>query len=124
MNALMQAQQAYGATKSATQTGRETEAQLLQGSIAELSKAAAGLPGSFPRLANALHRNRQIWTHLAVSVADQDNALPSDLKARIFYLSEFVASHSAKVLRSKADVAPLIEVNSAIVRGLNVGGAQ
>ena len=122
MNAQLQAQQAYGATKSATRTGRETEAQLLKGVIAELTMAARDRTGGFPRFAAALHRNRQIWTHLAASVADEENTLPADLRARIFFLSEFVALHTARVLRKEAPFEPLIDINAAVIRGLCAGG--
>lgn len=124
MNALLQAQQAYAPTASATRTGRETESQLLQRSIAQLSRAAADLPRSFPQLVSALHQNRRVWTHLASSVADQDNALPADLRARLFFLAEFVEHHTRNVLRRKADVRPLIEINTAIMRGLSKQGAR
>lgn len=124
MNALMQAQQAYAPTKSATRTGRETETQLLQRSIAQLSQAAAELPRSFPQLVAALHQNRRVWTHLAASVADRDNALPPELRARLFYLSEFVDHHSRAVMARKAEVGPLIDINTAVMRGLSQQGAR
>ncbi|KPP89287.1 MAG: flagella biosynthesis regulator FlaF [Rhodobacteraceae bacterium HLUCCA08] len=120
----MQAQQAYAPTKSATRTGRETETELLQRSIAQLSRAAADLPNSFPQLVAALHQNRRVWTHLAASVADRDNALPADLRARLFYLSEFVEHHSRAVLSRKAEVGPLIDINTAVMRGLSQQGGR
>lgn len=122
MNALFQAQQAYGSTQTATRTGRETEAQLLKGIIAELSRFNGDQPDQFPKLAAAIHRNRRIWTHLATSVADPDNKYPDALKARLFYLSEFVEQHSRKVLKKDASVSVLIEINTAVVRGLLAGG--
>ncbi|MBQ1203425.1 MAG: flagellar biosynthesis regulator FlhF, partial [Loktanella sp.] len=36
-----------------------------------------------------------------------------------FYLAEFVERHSAAVLRGDAEINPLIDINSAIIRGLN-----
>ncbi|MCL4122801.1 UNVERIFIED_CONTAM: hypothetical protein GTU68_054964, partial [Idotea baltica] len=76
------------------------------------------LPSNYVAFAEAIHANRAVWTHLAAQVADDDNALSEDLRARIFYLSEFTAFHSRKVLKGEADVAPLIEINTAIMRGL------
>lgn len=55
---------------------------------------------------------------MAVQVADDENALTDDLRARIFYLAEFTAFHSTKVLKGEADIAPLLEINTAMMRGL------
>ena len=41
----------------------------------------------------ALHENRRIWTLFATSVAQNDNGLPPELRARIFYLAEFNRPH-------------------------------
>ena len=85
---------------------------------ANLRSAADADPPDFPRLAQALHLNRQLWTRLAADVADAGNPLPDDLRARIFYLAEFTAAHSGRVLRGRASVDALIEVNLAVMRGL------
>jgi flagellar protein FlaF len=75
----------------------------------------------FAALAEAIHENRSLWTYLAVSVADDDNELPQQLRAQIFYLAEFTRQHSSKVLKGEASVRPLLEVNTAILRGLRGG---
>ena len=124
MNALLQAQQAYAPTKSAIRTGQETEIQLLQRTTAELRQAWVDLPASYPQLVDALHQNCRVWTHLAASVADRDNSLPKDLRARIVYLSEFVDHHSRRIRQGKADIRPLVEINAAVMRGLNQQGAR
>jgi flagellar protein FlaF len=82
--------------------------------------ASEGLSG-FPTLAAALNDNRKLWNIFLVDVADPQNPLPDDLRARIFYLAEFTRVHTAKVLARQADVAPLIEINTAILRGLRGG---
>jgi flagellar protein FlaF len=87
---------------------------------ANLRSAADADPPDFPRLAQALHLNRQLWTRLAADVADNANPLPEDLRARIFYLAEFTAAHSGRVLRGRASVEALIDVNLAVMRGLSV----
>jgi flagellar protein FlaF len=71
-----------------------------------------------------LQENRRLWVTLAAAVADNDNALPTDLRARLFYLAEFTEAHSKKVLRGTAPVAPLIEVNTAVMRGLRKEGTE
>jgi len=40
------------------------------------------------------------------------------LRAQLVYLGEFTRAHTQKVLRGEADPAPLIDINSAIIRGL------
>lgn len=66
----------------------------------------------------ALYDNRRLWTALAIDVAGPDNALPKELRAQIFYLAEFVQTHTGKVLARKARLSPLLEINAAILRGL------
>ena len=57
---------------------------------------------------------------MAVDVANKDNELPEALRAQIFYLAEFTQLHSRKVLRREATVAPLVEINSSVMRGLRM----
>ena len=80
-----------------------------------------GRPG-FADLAEALHMNRQLWTLFATNVADSDNALPESRRAQVFYLAEFTHAHSGKVLAGEANIRPLLEINTAVLRGLR-GGA-
>lgn len=119
MNATDLARQAYSSALSPTRTGRSAEQQVLAMATANLRSAADASPPDFPRLARALHLNRQLWTRLAADVADGANPLPADLRARIFYLAEFTAAHSGRVLRGRASVDALIEVNLAVMRGLS-----
>jgi flagellar protein FlaF len=58
----------------------------------------------------------------ATQVADNENTLPKEVRARIVYLSEFTTEHSRKVLNRQASVDALIEVNTAIMRGLRGTG--
>lgn len=119
VNIIDQARQAYAPKTSALRTGRSAEHQLFSEVTSSLRATAARLPSGFPAFAEAIHTNRAVWTHLAAEVADDDNALTEELRARIFYLAEFTNFHSRKVLKGEADIAPLIEINTAIMRGLN-----
>jgi len=121
VNAQNLARRAYTNRSAPIRTPRGTEYEIFA-NITHRLKAAAlkGKPG-FPALAQAIHDNRKLWTLLAVDVADKDNGLPKDLRARIFYLAEFTRSHSSEVLRNSASVAPLLEVNAAVMRGLRQG---
>lgn len=119
MNIIEQAHQAYAPKTSNLRSERSTEHQLFSEVTSRLRKTAKNLRTGFPAFAEALQANRAVWTHLATQVADEDNALSQDLRARIFYLAEFTTFHSRKVLKGEADIAPLIEINTAMMRGLN-----
>jgi flagellar protein FlaF len=118
VNATDLARQAYASAHSPLRTGRSAEQQVLAMATAGLRAAADATPPDFARLAQALHLNRQLWTRLAADVVEDANPLPDDLRARIFYLAEFTAAHTGRVLRGRASVDALIEVNLAVMRGL------
>ncbi|PHQ86809.1 MAG: flagellar biosynthesis regulator FlhF [Thalassobium sp.] len=122
VNVIEQARQAYAPAKSPLRTGRSAELQLFSETTARLRNAATSPKANFAALTEALHDNRTLWTHLAAEVADDENELSQDLRARLFYLAEFTTYHSRKVLRGEADVAPLIEINTAVMRGLSGKG--
>lgn len=116
------AQSAYNPVRSAVKTERGTEHAAFERVTAQLFRADR--PGAkMAERAAALHHNRQLWTLMAASVADADNALPKALRAQIFYLAEFTLQHSRKALSGGVSVAPLIEINTAVMRGLR-GEAQ
>ena len=119
MNAIEQARLAYAPTQAAIRTSRSVEAQLISQITARLRNAAASPKADFPRLITALHENRRMWTTMAADVADGENALPKQLRAQIFYLAEFTEHHSQLVIRGKANADVLIEVNTAVLKGLN-----
>lgn len=118
MNALNMAKTAYATNKAPIRTPRGIEYEAFARVTHRLKSASEKGDLGFPELAEALHLNRRLWTLLAADVADKDNALPRDLRARIFYLAEFTTQHSRKVLRSEDTVDALIEVNMAVMRGL------
>jgi flagellar protein FlaF len=118
MTAAKMAETAYGAQSAAARTPRGTEYAVFSQITRRMKAAADKGPAEFPALAEALHENHRLWTTLAVNLADEDNQLPRDLRARLFYLAEFTFQHTAKVLAREADARPLIEINAAIMRGL------
>jgi flagellar biosynthesis activator protein FlaF len=119
VNVIEQARQAYAPTQMAIRTDRAIESQLLSQVTTRLRHTLTDKAMNFPALAAAIHDNRRIWTALAASVADHDNDLPVDLRAKLFYLAEFTDHHSAKVLAGTADAQALVDINSAVMRGLN-----
>jgi len=118
------ARSAYASGSSPVRTPRSTEYEVFAIITRELRSAAKGQDGGFGALANAIHRNRQLWSLLAADVSSPENRLPAELRARIFYLAEFVSHHSRKVLRNEDTPDPLIEINTAMMRGLRQTGDE
>lgn len=123
MNVIEQARLAYAPTQVAVRTDRSVEAQLISQITARLRRAASGTKSEFPKLMSALHDNRRMWIAMAADVAGNENGLPDALRAQIFYLAEFTEHHSRQVINGKADVTALIDINTAVMRGLNGQGA-
>lgn len=124
MNAIEQARQAYAPTQMGIRTDRSVEAQLISQITAKLRKSADNQSGNYASFMTAIHENRRMWTTMAADVADKANALPAPLRAQIFYLAEFTEHHSQQIIRGKASADALIEVNTAVMRGLNGQGAS
>lgn len=123
MTAHSQALRAYGQASTPTRTPRGVEYEVFARVTRRLVDATRkDRKTDFPTIVRAVHDNRQLWTILAADVAGEGNSLPSQLRARIFYLAEFTFAHSRKVLNEQAELRPLIEVNTAIMRGLRAGG--
>lgn len=116
-----QAAAAYARPGAPTRTDRATEYAAFAAITARL-RASARPETPFADLARALHDNRALWSTLAADVAGDGNGLPAELRARLFYLAEFTAQHSRKVLAGTADAAPLVDINTAVMRGLRAGG--
>lgn len=118
MNTLEMARMAYSANTTPIRSHQNTEYDTFAQITARLKTAAErGKPG-FSDLAAALHDNRKLWILLAGDVADGANALPQTLRAQIFYLAEFTLHHSAKVLDGSGEADVLIDINTAVMRGL------
>lgn len=110
-------QNAYGNATRATGTERGVEYQVFGQVTGRLRRAAvAGRP--FAELAQALHDNLRLWTVIALDVTGSGNRLPAPLRGQLASLSRFVRSHTAQVLRRQAGVDVLIDINTAVMRGL------
>ena len=119
MNVQTQALRAYAQNARTTQTPRGTEYELIARVTHRIKSAAEAGPHAYPKLVEALSDNQRLWTTLAVDVADEGNELPQELRARIFYLAEFVQQQTSKVLTRKGRITPLLEINAAILKGLS-----
>lgn len=112
------AQRAYSVSNAPTRTPRTQEYEAIARITHRLHQAAQNGKRRFSELAEAIHENRRMWALFASSVADEENGLPPELRAQIFYLAEFTNVHSSNVLAGKASVRPLLEVNTAVLKGL------
>ena len=117
MSAHALTQNAYGDATRAMGTPRNVEYQVFSQVTGQLNRASqAGQP--FSELAMALHENLRLWTVIATDVTSAENGLPVPLRGQLADLSKFTRSHTQKVLRQEADAAILIEINTAVMRGL------
>lgn len=118
MTATLFAQSAYAAAGAPVRTQRGNEYALFERVTARLTRAAEP-DAPITHRAAALYDNRQLWITLATDLASEGNALPQPLRAQLFYLAEFSLLHSSKALRDPAAIAALIDVNRAVMRGLD-----
>jgi flagellar protein FlaF len=111
------AEKSYANPGRSTATPRNVEYQAFARVTGQLSSASRD-GAEFGKLAQALQDNLSLWTVLGTDVAGAANGLPSDLKAKLFYLFEFTRAHTVKVMNREATADVLIDINSAIMRGL------
>lgn len=116
------ARSAYGRPDTEIRDLRVVEYDLLARCTAAL-RAADGEGTGYPAMVEAVDRNLRLWATFAADLAGPANGLPLDLKARLFYLYEFTAAQSRAVLDRRGSVEVLIEINTAVMRGLRGGVA-
>jgi len=119
MNAHAQALAAYGTPNIAQKPPRAVEYDLLARITARIRAAISAGPTAFPALAEALTENRRLWTEFALDLASDDNLLPADLRAQLLGLAQFTLSQTEAVLKGTDGAEALVEINVAIMRGLN-----
>jgi flagellar protein FlaF len=116
MQTRPQARAAYAAAPVRTARGTEYAifARVTHGmkAVDESDRAA------FPALARAVTDNQRLWSTLTDDLMSDNNLLPVPLRAQLIGLAEFVRRHSLAVLGGRASVAPLIDINTAIMKGL------
>lgn len=116
------AQSAYGRPETPVKSMRSIEYDLFARVTKRMTAAWAARSGDFAGLVRALHDNTTMWRTLASDVAEPTNGLPKALRARLFYLYEFTAQHSPKILDDRASVDVLVDINTAVMRGLRGEG--
>lgn len=123
MNAAASARLAYGANARTVKAPRDIEHDLLARVTGRLSRAlqATG-PAAYPELVAALDQNRRLWTTLAIDLANVENGLPDELRAGLLGLARFILDHTVKVLANREDASVIIDINTAVMRGLRRQG--
>ncbi len=112
---------AYGEVKQRTAGEKEIEFALFRqitDALKEVSERDDVQPTDW---ADAIHRNQQLWTTIAIDLLQPGNGLPDEMKRSLLYLAEFVRQTSMKIMAGDGDIVDLIEVNQTIMNGL--GGA-
>lgn len=115
------ARAAYGSQSAVIRTPRSIEYDAFARVTHQIKSAISGPAPSFATLTRALNDNRNLWLTLASDVAEPSNGLPQALRAQLFYLAEFTNQHTSKVLAGEAEAGVLIEINTAVMRGLRPG---
>ncbi|MEM7523917.1 MAG: flagellar biosynthesis regulator FlaF [Pseudomonadota bacterium] len=118
MEAYRRAHSAYDDARAPIKSPSQIEYQAFARITRNLSQAAELDSCDFPKLAAALHENTRLWTLVASNVAGGGNELPSSLRAQLFYLAEFTRAHTSKVLKGEVSAEALVEINTAVMRGL------
>ncbi len=122
MNAYSQVRTAYGQASAPTRTERGTEYAVFAKVTQQLKAVDETDKGQFARLADAVTTNHRLWNTLAADLMQDENGLPVQLRAQIISLAMFVGRQTHAILSGKGSTASLIEINTAIMKGLRSGG--
>ncbi|UWQ32906.1 flagellar biosynthesis regulator FlaF [Leisingera sp. M527] len=123
MNALLKAKSAYSSASTPTRTSKNLEYDVIARITRRMIAAANKGRGGFAELAEVLHDNRRMWSLFEADVLRDENQLPAGLKENLVYLAAFTKEHTSKVMSRKETVRPLVEINTAILRGLRSGAS-
>ncbi len=118
MNVVERAREGYGRNAVPIRSHRAAEYEAIARISHRLRAAALNRSTNYAEFVSALSENSKLWTTLAVDVAQAENNLPQELRARLFWLAEFTAHETRRLLRNEGDVGILIEINAAVLQGL------
>lgn len=108
---------AYQRAATQAESPRELEYRAFGQVTAELVRIKQE-PSTADQLREALAANRRLWSMLSADCALPENRLPLTLRGQIISLALWVVRYSSEVLRTGADVEPLIELNRTMMEGL------
>ncbi len=112
----------YSRPEAPQKTPRALEYDLLAQITQRLNTASAQRRSNYAGMLTALDDNLRLWSVLAADVAETSNGLPAKLRAQLFYLYEFTAKHSRAVRNDGASIDVLVDINTAVMRGLRGDG--
>ena len=115
---------AYGEVTQRTAGEKDIELALFRQITDALQRVSEAEDVQPTDWAEAIHRNQQLWTTIAIDLLHPGNALPDALKRSLLYLAEFVRQSSMKIMAGEGEIADLIEVNQSIMNGLSGAGAS
>lgn len=115
--------QAYQRAERRAEPPRQAEYRLLGQVTRALMAVSETGRDDLRSLADALDWNRRIWQAFAADCGRAGNGLPEQLRASIISLAIFVSKHSSQVMRSGAEIQPLIDINRSIMQGLEARAA-
>lgn len=118
MNVADRAKEGYRLNAMPIKSNRATEYEAIARISHRLRSAALKKDSNYPEFVEALSANSKLWTTLAMDVAQAENELPQELRARLFWLAEFTAHETGKILKGDGDLSILIEINAAVLHGL------
>lgn len=121
MHASQFASTAYAAIQPSIKSARSIEYDAFARVTTAILEAGSN-PRNVLQRVRALTDNIKLWTVLAKDLADDQNALPDELRASLISLAGFSIRHSQKAMSRDGDLAPLVEINRAILRGLDPEG--
>ncbi|WP_119680941.1 flagellar biosynthesis regulator FlaF [Indioceanicola profundi] len=107
---------AYRQSMRDTISPRELESRVFAQVTAELEGCVAGTDRF--AVIRAVDRNRRLWGALVADLAEGENLLPDQLKAGLVSLGLWVNRYSGQVLADGSPLAPLIDVNRTVMKGL------
>ncbi len=113
---------AYAKVSTTVLGPRSIEQKVFRQITGLLSAANEGENVPMSRIADAVYRNSQLWTLLAADVASDDNALDPALRGQIISLALYSQRTGQAVLRKEASLDALIDINTAIMNGLEGAG--
>jgi len=110
---------AYKRTHENLQSPRDAEYRAFCEATARLLRVAEEGRADLKTMIEALHFNRRLWGALASDCHNDENGLPTETRASIVSLSDWVSKYSSEIMRNKEAVEPLIEVNRMMMEGLS-----
>ncbi|MCX8506149.1 MAG: flagellar biosynthesis regulator FlaF [Alphaproteobacteria bacterium] len=108
---------AYGKSNRSTRSPRETERDVIARVTHQLRSAKEKRSdGVF--VVRAISDNLSLWYVLMTDLANDNNTLPVDLRAKLLSLGMTVVRECEQVDRTRVNIDFLIEINQSIMDGL------